>query len=510
MDNKTKETSIASSAALTLKAVNLNLDTRSHFIAFTSAGCSFCKSAGLRSEARINIATQTHSIIATLDILDAPFLTPGDIGLSESAWKKLGAKEGERVTVTLADPLTSFSHVRAKLHGNPFTNKGLQEIMQDILEGRYSDVQLSSFITACVDLNVDETISLTKAMCKTGRQLTWSTHPIVDKHCVGGLPGNRTTMIVVPIIAAFGLTIPKTSSRAITSPAGTADTMETLAPVTLTVKEMQHVVEKEGGCIVWGGSVDLSPVDDLLVKVERALDLDSRNQLVASVLSKNVAVGATHILIDMPVGPTAKVRFQNEADILASLFLEVGNAIGLSVRLIQTDGTQPIGRGIGPVLEARDVLSILRCEENAPQDLKNKALLLAGSILEAWGGVAVGGGISTAEAYLKDGRAYKKFEAICEAQGGMRELVFAPYKHVITAHQKGVVSSIDSRLLARIAKLAGAPDAAASGIDMHVSLRSSIEKGQPLFTIYAESLGELHYALHYFLAHPDVVMIQEK
>ena len=510
MNNNAHETSISSSASLTLKAVNLNLDTRGHFIAFTSEDCSFCKSSGLRSEARINIATQTQSIIATLDILDSPLLKPGEIGFSESAWKKLGAKEGEKVIVTLADSLNSFSHVRAKVHGKPFNDKDIQEVMQDILEGRYSDVQLSSFLTACVDLTVDETISLTQAMCKTGRQLTWNKHPIVDKYCVGGLPGNRTTMILVPIIAAFGLTIPKTSSRAITSPAGTADTMEVLAPVTLTAEKMQRVVEKEGGCIVWGGSVDLSPVDDALVQIERALDLDSKTQLVASVLSKNAAVGATHILIDMPVGPTAKIRFQNEADILTSLFLEVGKAIGLSVRLIQTDGTQPIGRGIGPVLEARDVLAVLRCEEAAPQDLKDRALLLAGSILEAWGGIAIGKGIPTAEAYLKDGRALKKFEAICEAQGGMRDLVFAPHKHVITAQKRGVVSSIDSRFLARIAKLAGAPNTPASGIDMHVSLLTLVKKGQPLFTIYAESMGELRYALHYFLAHQDVIMIQEE
>ena len=145
-------------------------------------------------------------------------------------------------------------------------------------------------------------------MVKTGKILTWPSDLIVDKHCVGGLPGNRTTLIVVPIVAAFGLMIPKTSSRAITSPAGTADTMEVFAPVNLDIKTMRKVVEQENGCIVWGGSVSLSPADDLLIRIERPMDLDSEGQLVASILSKKIAAGSNHLVIDIPIGSTAKIR----------------------------------------------------------------------------------------------------------------------------------------------------------------------------------------------------------
>ncbi len=504
------ETPLISLSALTFKARELPIDTQKHMVAFTRSDCSLCKSAGLRSESRLKITSKTQSIIATLTVMESPLLKLGEIGLSPSTWKKLALQPGDDVVITLAEPLDSFGYVRGKLHGNPFTDASLKIIMTDIVEGRYSDIQLASFITSCINCTLEESIALTKTMSETGQQLKWLQHPIVDKHCVGGLPGNRTTMIVVPILAAFGLTIPKVSSRAITSPSGTADTMEVLAPVELSIAAMKRVVDKEGGCIIWGGSVDLSPVDDVLVQIERALDLDSINQLVASVLSKKIASGSTHVLIDIPIGPTAKVRFRNEADILKDLFLKVGEAVGLQLHVVETDGTQPVGRGIGPVLEARDVLSVLRGEKDASQNLKERSLFLAGQILESWGGIPLGKGVQEAQKILEEGRALKKFEAICKAQGGLREPKLSPINHVITTNEKGIVLNMDNRLMARIAKLAGAPDSPAAGVDLHVSLGTAVEKGQPLFTIYAESPGELTYALHYFYRHQEVILIGEQ
>jgi thymidine phosphorylase len=497
-------------SSLTLKVKKMNMDTRNHFIAFIRGDCALCRSAGLRSETRVHIRGKDRSIIATLDIFNTPLLKLGEIGLSDSAWKKLSAQENEDMLVTLAEPLESFSVVRAKLYGKRFTKSGLKQVMTDMLAGRYSDIQKACFITAAIDLNKKETVALTKSMSESGEILKWDAYPVVDKHCIGGVPGNRTTMIVVPIIASFGLTIPKTSSRAITSPSGTADTMEVLAPVNLNIHKMRAVVEKEGGCIIWGGALDLSPVDDILVQIEKSLDLDTQNQLVASVLSKKVAAGSTHVLIDMPVGTTAKVRSQNDANKLSRLFFQIGKEVGLQIQVIQTDGSQPIGRGIGPVLEARDVLSVLHNEQTAPRDLKEKAIHIAGKLLEFCGGLPQGKGVMEAKRILDEGLALKKFISICEAQGGMRQPTLSKIKHVITAVRKGRVIKIHNRLLSRIAKLAGAPASPSAGIDLHVFLGESVEMIQPLFTIYAETLGELNYALNYFYAHQDVIIIGEE
>jgi len=407
-------------------------------------------------------------------------------------------------------PLESMSHVRAKVYGRTLDARAMRAILDDVVAGRYSDIHLAAFLTACAGdrLDLAETTALTRAMVDVGERLDWGRAPIVDKHSVGGLPGNRTTPIVVSIVAAHGLTIPKTSSRAITSPAGTADVMETLTTIALDLPAIRRVVEREGGCLVWGGAVGLSPADDILIRVEQPLDLDSEGQLVASVLSKKVAAGATHVVLDMPVGPTAKVRTETDALELSGHLESVGREIGLTVRAVRTDGRQPVGRGIGPALEARDVLAVLRGEANAPADLRARACLLAGELLELGGAAADGRGRDTAADMLSDGRALAKFMAICEAQGGFTEPPASPLRHDLTALSAGIVSSIDNRLLARIAKLGGAPSARSAGVDLHVKLGQKVGKGEPLLTLHSEARGELDYALAFADANRHVIELR--
>jgi thymidine phosphorylase len=382
----------------------------------------------------------------------------------------------------------------------------MEEIVDDIVAGRYADVHLASFVTACAGdrLDLDEITSLTRAMIDTGTRLEWSGSLIVDKHSVGGLPGNRTTPIVVSIAAAFGLRMPKTSSRAITSPAGTADTMETMTCVDLSLDAIRRVVEREGGCLVWGGSVHLSPADDRLVRVERALDVDSEGQLIASVLSKKAAAGSTHVVLDVPVGPTAKVRSEAAAHRLVYALETVAERVGLRARTHISDGTQPVGRGIGPALEARDVLDILRVEEGAPADLRERSLALAGCVLEFDEHVDEGEGLEIARRILEDGRAWEKFRAICEAQGGFREPEVAAMTHVVEAERAGTIGAIDNRKLARVAKLAGAPEDKVSGLELHVRVGDRLEVGQPMYTIHSETRGELDYALDYVEGHDGI------
>ena len=397
--------------------------------------------------------------------------------------------------------------------GTGSTIPAFGDVVRDIAAGHYSDTQVASFLTAGAGsrLDVGEMASLTRAMLATGERLERPMPIVPDKHRVGGLPGNRTTPIVVAIVAAAGFTIPETSSRAITSPAGTADTMRALAPVDLDLAAMRRVVEQEGGCVAWGGSMHLSPVDDLLIRVARPLDIDSDGQMVASVLSKKAAAGATHVLIDLPVGSTAKVRTPAAAAALARDLEEVGRAVGLVVRAIQTEGTQPIGRGVGPALEALDVLAVLRSDPDAPADLRDRALLVAGAVLDLAPGALPGAGLRAASEILADGRAWRKFQAICEAQGGMREPPVADHRHDVVATRAGRVTMIDNRRLARVAKLAGAPRSPAAGLVFHAPIGIAVRPGQPLYTLHAEAPGEFSYALAYAASHaashPDIVEI---
>lgn len=496
----------------TLRLRRLGIDTHQEAVIYMRQDCHVCRSEGFSAQARIEARLGERTLIATLGRITSDLLAHGEAGLSETAWHRLAAREGDEIAVTHAPPVDSLRHVRGKIYGHRLDAGAAEQIVRDIVAGRYSDVELAALVAACGGKALDqgEILGLTRAMVAAGSRLDWGKRAIADKHSVGGLPGNRTTPIVVAIVAACGLTIPKTSSRAITSPAGTADTMETLAPVDLNIAAMRHVVEQEGGCIVWGGAVDLSPADDILIRVERALNLDSDGQMVASVLSKKIAAGATHLVLDLPVGATAKVRSPVDADALSETLSAVATASGVQVRILTTDGSQPVGRGIGPALEARDVVSVLRNEQDAPVSLRQRAVTLAGALLELLGQASQGGGATLADKAIRDGSAWRKFAAICAAQGGMREPPRAKFTQEIPATGRGQVTEIDNRLLARIAKLAGAPAAKEAGIELHCPLGTQVDTGQPLYTIHAAARGELAYALDFVRSHPGAIELEPK
>lgn len=486
------------------------IDTHQEPVVYMRHDCHVCRAEGFNAQGRVQVCVGERSIIATLNVVTGDQLSHQQAALSDSAWQLLQAQEGDKAFFKHAPPVESMSHVRGKLYGKAFTLASAREIITDIHKDRYSDIQLSAFITACVanSMNLEETIAITQAMVESGQRFHWGEGTLVmDKHCVGGLPGNRTTPIVVAIVSANGLLMPKTSSRAITSPAGTADTMETLTNVALSMQAMHDVVRAQGACLAWGGSVSLSPTDDIIIRVERALDLDSEGQLVASVISKKVAAGATHVLIDIPVGPTAKVRSQAVATKLGQLLQHTGEAMGLQIRIIQSDGSQPVGRGIGPALEARDVLSVLQNRDDAPEDLRNRALAVAALLLEMGEVCGSREGLELARETLDSGKAWAKFKGICAAQGGLKTPPVAAHTHTINSTHTGIVTLFDNRSLSRLASLAGAPGAPAAGLDLHVRLGDRVASGQALMTIHAEAPGELEYALDYQATHPDIIRI---
>lgn len=494
-----------------LRAKRLRLHTQHQAVVIMRTDCHVCRSEGLAARSQVLVSSNGREVQATLFQIEGDDLLAIDqIALTETAWQILRMDEDAMVTVTHSPTLESLASVRSRIYGNRLDASALGSIIKDVSARRYSDVHLAAFLTASAALPLDEqeTVDLTGAMVEVGERLHWGSPIVVDKHCIGGLPGNRTTPIVVAIVAAHGLVIPKTSSRAITSPAGTADAMETLAPVDLDISKLRRVVEAEGGCIAWGGAMLLSPTDDIFVRIERELDVDTEGQLVASVLSKKIATGSTHVVIDIPVGPTAKVRSEGSARHLAERISAVASRFGLSATCLLTDGSQPVGRGIGPALEALDVLAVLRGDPAAPDDLRRRAAALAGAALEIGNKVDKGEGAAVALATLADGRAWKKFQSICEAQGGLRTPPKARHVHPLITQSAGRIVHINNRKLSRLAKLAGAPDAKAAGLYMNVSLGEEIDKGHEMLNIHAETSGELAYALEYARRSPDIIEVE--
>jgi len=497
--------------APTLKARRLRLHTQHEPVVIMRSDCHVCRSEGLAARSQVLLAAGDRAVQATLFQVDGDaLLAPDEAALSEAAWTLLGVQEGDPIHVSHPPTLESLSSVRRRIHGHRLDAEAMAGIVRDVVAGRYSEIHLSAFLTATAawPLDGDETSHLTQAMIEAGDRLSWNAPIVVDKHSIGGLPGNRTTPIVVAIVAALGLTMPKTSSRAITSPAGTADTMETLTKVDLDIPAMRRVVEAEGGCLAWGGAVRLSPADDIFIRVERVLDIDTEGQLIASVLSKKIAAGSTHVVLDIPVGPTAKVRSEEAGRALGERLVETASRFGLTAVCLQSDGSQPVGRGVGPALEALDVLAVLQNDPDAPDDLRRRACTLAGAVLELAGAVAEGDGFGAAAQALADGRAWSKFQRICEAQGGLRVPPAAALRRPLAATRSGRVVHINNRKVARLAKLAGAPDAKAAGLAVEVRLGQEIAAGDPLLTVHAQTPGELAYALDYAAANLDLVEIE--
>ncbi|MFH1173930.1 MAG: AMP phosphorylase [archaeon] len=447
---------------------------------------------------RLKISAGKTSIIATLDN-DTRLLGRGSIGLFSESAKKLGVKDKAVLHVEEVQKPESVWLIKKKLSGKKLTGEELYSIVKDITDDKLTEVELTYFVAGCYawGLSLDETYHLTQAIVKTGSQLHLNEPIILDKHCIGGVPGNRTTLIVVPIIAAFGLPIPKTSSRSITSPAGTADTMEVLCNVELSLERITQVIKKTNGCMVWGGTLNLAPADDKIIVVEHPLSIDARGMLLSSVLAKKKSVGATHLLIDIPYGEGAKIESKSDAKALRRYFLIMGRRLGMRMNVLLTDGSQPIGNGIGPYLEAMDVLKVLKNDTDAPRDLKEKCILLAGELLNLSGKTT--NGFTVARNLLESGKAYLKFMEIVAEQGKRTLPKPASHHHDVLAWTTGKVVRIDNKDIAKIALLAGAPQTKQAGCYLHKKKGEFVRQGEKLLTIYANAKAPLEYASTHFI-----------
>lgn len=471
-----------------LKLKRVAIDTYGANVAFISRTCTIYRPEEYQPFNKIKVIHNGQSLLSSLMVVDDQAIVADDeLGLSEQAFARLGVASGEAAAIAPAEEPRSVDHIREKIHGHTLDAHQLEEIVADLAAHRLSEMEIAAFLVASAGfMTTGEMISLTKAMAKVGNQLSWRAPVVVDKHCIGGIPGNRTSMIVVPIVAAHGLPIPKSSSRAITSPAGTADTMEVLANVDLSMHEMQRVVDECSGCLVWGGHVNLSPADDVMISVERPLSIDTREQMVASIMSKKMAAGSTHLLIDIPIGPSSKVKSHGDAMRLRKLFEYVGREVGLHVEVVTTDGSQPIGRGIGPVLEARDVMAVLEGTPEAPTDLREKSLQLAGALLENDPALRGGSGYARARELLENGEALKAMNRIIDAQGRKTEIpCTGELTFDVLAKAAGKVMAIDCFRINRLARFAGAPMDVGAGIDLFKKVGDVVEIGDPLYRIHA-------------------------
>lgn len=446
---------------------------------------------------RISIKKGKNKVTAVIDTTrQDSIIRRGVIGLFKEVGDSLGTAEHDTIDIKIERKPASVWAIQKKLQGKPLQKKEIMYIVQDIVAKRLTNIEVTYFVSACYvyDLTFQETKYFTEAMVATGNRLKPNKKNVYDKHSSGGVPGNRTTPLIVAICSAAGLFMPKTSSRSITSPAGTADTMEVLTNVDLTLSEMKKVLKKCGACMAWGGSLNLAPADDDLIRIERPLSIDSEGQMIASILAKKLAVSANHILIELAVSPEGKIKKKDAVRIKKKL-LKLARSFQVKMIVQLNKGDEPIGHGIGPALEARDVLWVLKGDQRAPEDLRQKGLYMATELLKMGN---VRNAAKKALRLLESGKAFEAFKKILKAQGlktdDPEEILIGPYSFHIKSKKNGKIKTISNKLISRIAKAAGSPADKSAGIYLYKHVEDSVKKNELLYTIYAYSERKLDYA----------------
>jgi len=485
--------------ALYLKAKKLDVSTGKPLVALLNE--EEATNFGVQAGDKISLTWRGNKTVNIEVNLSATKIKSGYVGLYEDIWKDADVEINEIMEVHVLSRPDSIIAIKKKLLGGKLNYQEILSIMKDVSDNRLTSVGITYFVAASYfyPYTNDELYFMAKAMAETGEILKFGKGIVADKHSVGGLAGNRTTMVVIPIVASLGIKIPKTSSRAITSPAGTADTMEVLAPVSFSAEEMKEIVNKVGGCLVWGGGFNLAPADDKILQVTHPLSLEPYDKMIVSIMAKKIAASVTHLVIDMPVGETTKVPTQKDALEIKRKFEYIAKKYGIKIKVIITKDSDPVGHGIGPALEARDVMRVLQQKENRPLDLEAKALRLAGELLELCGKAKNGQGLKLATAQLKSGAAAKKMAEIMKIQGGKADLdsesvVIGAIKQYVNSERSGKIKMVNNKKINDICRILGAPGDKLAGVYLNKEIGDTVKTGERLYTLYARNEARMSLA----------------
>ncbi len=486
--------------ALFLKTKILDLKTGRSWIVVLHANDA--RENGIYAGNKVVLKWGKKETEATVD-LTTDLVQPGEIGLLKDVIEKYPIKEGEIIEIYLAPSPSSLEAIRKKIKGERLSYSEISSIVSDIVNYHLDDIQIAFFIASAFEeehFSLEEIYYLTKAIAETGERFYLDKDIVADKHSIGGLPNNRTTPIVVSIIASLGYLIPKTSSRAVTSACGTADVIEAIAPVEFNSQKIKEIVNKTNGCLVWGGALKLAPADDRLLKVSYELGIEPHSKMITSIMAKKVAMGATHLVIDMPIGKGTKISYFSDALKIRKIFLAIAKRFNIKTEVVVEEIKDPIvGWGVGPLLEIRDILKILNQDEDRSLYLEGRALKLAGILLELIGAARKNQGQQLAKKQLISGDAFNKFQEIIKAQGGkenisLKDIKLGKVQKEIKSNKNGFLQEINPLEVNRLVRLLGAPVIKEGGILFKKRVGDSLKEGEPICELYSNSEQRIQLA----------------
>ena len=398
------------------------------------------------------------------------------------------------------------------------TREEIEFFIKGFVSGEVADYQASAFAMAVLlnGMTPRETTDLTLAMAHSGQMLDLSdvVDLAVDKHSSGGV-GDKTSLAVLPIVAAGGLPVGKMSGRGLGFSGGTLDKLESIPGyrVDLTTDEFKKQL-KDKGIVLTGQSLDLAPADGKLYALRDVTGTVQSIPLIASsIMCKKLAAGAQAILLDVKTGLGAFMETLDEARQLAKLMVDIGNLAGREVVTLLSDMNQPLGNAVGNSLEVIEAIETLR--GGGPEDFREHCLHVSAHMLVLGKRArSLTEGRAMAEKSIADGSALEKFRVLVQAQGGDVSYVDDPskfpgaeYVEVVESPQNGYLAQIQARSVGEAAVTLGAGRAKKSdsvdhavGLIVHHKVGDKIEKGKPLFTIHANDETKLAQAREAVLA----------
>lgn len=461
-------------------------------------------SLSIRPGDGLTVKHGSQSANVTADV-SRELVKEGEIGLFNEVSRRIEVEDGDVVGVDYLERSGAIKAIVKKLLRNDLNEEEIQTIIEGIVSNHLGTIETTYFAAAGFSpgFNDKELYYLTKAMAATGDTINWKTElgidQVVDKHSIGGIPAKGVTPILVAIVSSLGLVVPDAPTRAITAPAGTADVMEVLCPVTFTRDEVVKLVKKEGACIVWGGGLDIAPADDILIRIEKPLGIELYDKFIVSILAKKVAMGINHLVLDLPTGPDTKVEYDHEVPVIRRKFMTLAQQFGIKLEVVGRHPLSPDGRGVGPVLEARDVLMVLEQSKDRYLPLEATAVKLAGTLLELAGHSRNGKGEEVARKQLTSGKALEKFKKIIANQGGdpsvtsetlpAGDVIFVDY-----AENSGEVVDIENKAVREVAQALGCPHNKKAGIFFYKQVGEEVKKGDKLLKMYSTSTERLDTA----------------
>jgi AMP phosphorylase len=477
-----------------LKVKHFDVDTSEPTVLLNDSDCI---ELGVKENDRVRIE-KNGGVATALVSTTSSLAHSGTILMPTKTMATAGVKVGNTVNVEYSPAPDSVRSIRKKMDDGLLAKDEIHGIVQDILDNKLSKIEISAWLTSLYinGMCIDEIADFATAMVDTGERIIFDRKPVYDFHSMGGVPGNKVTPIVVSIVAAAGLMLPKTSSRAISSACGTSDFVETFCNVSLDAEKLKDVAETTGGALAWGGAMHLAPVDDLVIKIEHPLGINPRAQMLASILSKKLAIGAEYLLMDIPMGAGTKVPSLEVARAYARDFMDLGEKLGMHIECAITYADQPVGAAIGPNLEARECIRILEGAGH-PSSVAEKACDLAGIILEMGG---IRNGAKKAREILDSGEAMAKFREIVQAQDGnydisSEDLKPGKFMAEILSTKSGYVHAINNKNIVTIARTAGSPNDKGAGLLLRRKKGQRVEAGEVLFEIYADNETKLKRAV---------------